>query len=189
MITGVQAVGRTVLVRPPRTDRSTDALWVPPAGAWEVPVVARIQSVGPDAIDVFPFVHGMSVVISKYAGTAFGIRAEDATLRWFYALQAEDILAIWTGGGFLIPIGDRVIVRSVPEEDVGERMAAAQIAVTHGDPEFYDAVAGRVSAVSAFAIVRVDERVHFSIRDAQEVTINGDVHWIVPSEKLLASSA
>lgn len=137
MIDGVAAVGRHVVVHPIRGDVvGASGVWRPGLGDYDAPVLMTVASAGPAAIDVFPFVPGLQVIVQKYAGTAFGLRRPDGSQTTFYVVDAGDVIAIWHDGA-LVPLGDRLVVEPLTGPDrvmVGSADFATVLAVSARSP-------------------------------------------------------
>lgn len=169
MITGVAGVGRWVLVRPARNDAFSGPIWRPGLGKYEAPVLGAVAAAGPAANAVFPFPPGMNVFIAKYAGTAFELRRTDGSPDVLYAVDVDDVLALWANG-YVIPIGDRLLVDPVPMAEVENRSETLKIVDRRG---FAGMHAGRVVRTSARAPAREGALVLFPAVCGQVIDLSG----------------
>lgn len=185
MIIGIRATGRHVLVQPTRGELSEGPLWRPGLGQFEAPVLARVFSPGPRALDVFPFVPGLMVVVRKYAGTAFGVRRPDGAMRHLYAVDHDDVLAMWDER--LIPIGDRVVAEPVAMKDIENRVPTKGFEIIDRRRNFMGIVAARVTSVSVRSPVQVGDVVLYGALNSQVVLMDRESFVIIDVPDLRAT--
>ncbi len=177
MITAIQATGRHVLVQPARGELSEGPLWRPGLDKFEAPVLARVFSPGPAALDVFPFVPGLMVVVRKYVGTAFGVRRPDGTMRYLYAVDRDDVLAIWADA--LIPIGDRVVAEPIAMKEIENRAPTKGFEIVDRRRNFMGTVAARVTSVSVRSPVEVGDVVLYGALNSQLVLLDREPFVVI----------